>query len=66
MTLDLLFSMDNPELEQLLSRCTVEPEDIKKLLGSLDLLTTYYGECVCQSVQMGRRGGGGRDRGRGG
>ena len=47
MTLDLLFSMDNPELEQLLSRCAVEPEDIKKLLGALDLLTTYYGECVC-------------------
>lgn len=42
LTLDLLFSMLNPDLEQLLARCCVDTAEGKKLLSALDLLTTYY------------------------
>lgn len=44
LTLDLLFSMVNSELEQLLARCCIANAEGKKLLGALDLLTTYYGK----------------------
>lgn len=44
LTLDLLFSMLNPDLEQLLARCCVDTAEGKKLLSALDLLTTYYGK----------------------
>lgn len=43
MTLDFMFSMLNPDLEHLLSRCSIATEDRKRLLGALDLLSTYYG-----------------------
>ena len=71
LTLDLLFSMVNSELEQLLTRCCIVTTEGKKLLGALDLLTTYYGKCrEGQSVQ-GRAGQGrgavaGEGSGRGG
>ena len=44
LTLDLLFSMLNPDLEQLLGRCGIASDEGKKLLGALDLLTSYYGK----------------------
>lgn len=44
LTLDLLFSMVNPELEQLMMRCCIVTSEGKKLVTALDLLTTYYGK----------------------
>lgn len=45
LTLDLLFSMVNSELEQLMGRCCIATAEGKKLLGALDHLTIYYGKC---------------------
>ena len=45
MTLDLLFSMLNADLEQLMTKYSIPVGDCRKLLGALDLLSTYYGMC---------------------
>lgn len=42
LTLDTLFSMSTAELEQLMSKYSIAVADVKKLLSSLDLLSTYY------------------------
>lgn len=43
LTLDLLYSMLNPDLEQLMTKYSIPTVDCRKLLGALDLLSTYYG-----------------------
>lgn len=45
LTLDLLFSMLNSELEQLMTKYSIPVCECRKLLGALDHLTTYYGMC---------------------
>ena len=53
LTLDLLYSMLNPDLEQLMTKYSIPTVDCKKLLGALDLLSTYYGMCAMHCERSG-------------